>query len=44
MAKSTILAPPPPPYEPIKLKDALEDFYRSNDGNAVVMIGAVIRE
>ncbi len=29
MAKSTILAPPtpPPPYEPIKLKDALEERY-----------------
>ena len=29
MAKSTILAPPtpPPPYEPIKLKDALEQRY-----------------
>ena len=25
MVKSTILAPPPPPYEPIKLKDALEE-------------------
>jgi topoisomerase IV subunit A len=27
MAKTTILAPPPPPYEPIKLKDALEERY-----------------
>jgi topoisomerase IV subunit A len=27
MAKSTILSPPPPPYEPIKLKDALEERY-----------------
>src|SRR5438105_5926788 len=27
MAKSTILAPPPPPYELIKLKDALEERY-----------------
>src|SRR5258708_184342 len=27
MAKSTILSPPPPPIEPIKLKDALEERY-----------------
>src|SRR4030088_2875257 len=27
MAKTTILAPPPPPYEPIQLKDALEERY-----------------
>ena len=27
MAKTTILAPPPPPIEPIKLKDALEERY-----------------
>lgn len=28
----------------IAVKDALEDFYRSNDGNAVIMISAQIRE
>ena len=27
MSKTTILAPPPPPIEPIKLKDALEERY-----------------
>src|ERR1700704_4169888 len=27
MAKTTLLAPPPPPYEPITLKDALEERY-----------------
>src|SRR5438132_7669538 len=27
MAESAIVAPPPPPYEPIKLKDALEERY-----------------
>ena len=27
MSKTTILSPPPPPIEPIKLKDALEERY-----------------
>src|SRR5687767_744454 len=27
MSKTTILSPPPPPFEPIKLKDALEERY-----------------